>query len=128
LEKEQQRQSEILAAIRSGLVSSAHDLSEGGLSIALAECLMGTNGLGVKVQIKGEPVTNLFSETQSRYLLSVKKEHQSKVEAMIEGCVLIGEVNDSAALAIFSEDEELIKADVKELETVWKGAIPCLLK
>ncbi|NHM29506.1 phosphoribosylformylglycinamidine synthase subunit PurL [Neobacillus terrae] len=128
LEKEQQRQSEILAAIRSGLISSAHDLSEGGLSIALAECLMGTKGLGVKVQIEGDPVTNLFSETQSRYLLSVKKEHQSKIEAMIEDCVLIGEVNDSAALAVFSGDQELIKADVKDLETIWKGAIPCLLK
>ena len=38
LDVETQRQQQILAAIQAGTVQSAHDLSEGGLAVALAEC------------------------------------------------------------------------------------------
>ncbi len=49
---EKKRQNELLAAIQKGLVSSAHDLSEGGLAVALAECCFDSNGLGVNVQLE----------------------------------------------------------------------------
>ena len=51
---EKKRQNELLAAIQKGLVSSAHDLSEGGLAVALAECCFDSNGLGVNVTIRRE--------------------------------------------------------------------------
>lgn len=128
IDLEQKRQGQILTAIRAGLISSAHDVSEGGLAIALSECLMGTKGLGACVNLAGEAVTALFSETQSRFIVSVKKENKEAFENLVIDALLAGVVTDSSILTIFSNDKPLVEANVQELETVWKGAIPCLLK
>ncbi|MDE3840799.1 phosphoribosylformylglycinamidine synthase subunit PurL [Bacillus methanolicus] len=128
LETEKVRQQQILNAIREGLVASAHDVAEGGFAVAVAESLFGTAGLGADVKISGNITSALFSETQSRFLLSVKKENKEAFEKLVNA-TLIGEVTDSSVLRIVSEtNEEIISADVKELERAWKGAIPCLLK
>ncbi|MED4206256.1 phosphoribosylformylglycinamidine synthase subunit PurL [Neobacillus mesonae] len=124
---EKARQEQVLAAIRAGVIQSAHDLSEGGLSVALAESLFGSKKLGAKVNISGDPVTALFSETQSRFLLSVKKEDQGKFESLVEA-QLIGEVNQTGSLQVSAEGEIVLEAEVAELQAAWKGAIPCLLK
>jgi phosphoribosylformylglycinamidine synthase len=124
---EKERQDQVLAAIRAGLIQSAHDLSEGGLAVALAECLFASEFLGAKVEIKGNSVSALFSETQSRFLLTVKKEHQLEFESLV-GAELIGVVNDSARLRVLTESDTTLDVSVKELKVSWKGAIPCLLK
>lgn len=128
LEIEQKRQSQLLQAIRSGLVASAHDISEGGLSIALAESLFGQNQLGAKVSIKGIETAALFGETQSRFLLSIKEENQAAFEAVMDDAVCLGKVTSTPTLIVHNEKGELlIDAAVQELQDVWKGAIPCLL-
>ncbi|GEL04338.1 phosphoribosylformylglycinamidine synthase subunit PurL [Rummeliibacillus stabekisii] len=128
LEIEQKRQSQLLQAIRSGLVASAHDISEGGLSIALAESLFGQNQLGAKVSIKGIETAALFGETQSRFLLSIKEENQAAFEAVMDDAVCLGKVTSTPKLIVHNEKGELlIDAAVQELQDVWKGAIPCLL-
>ncbi|MFO1520375.1 MAG: phosphoribosylformylglycinamidine synthase subunit PurL [bacterium] len=70
-------------AIRKGWVRSAHDLSEGGLAVALAECCMGGEGapLGAEVEIGASFRTDalLFGESQSRVLLSVVPENREAV-------------------------------------------------
>lgn len=128
LEIEQKRQSQLLQAIRSGLVKSAHDISEGGLSIALAESLFGQNQLGAKVSIKGTESAALFGETQSRFLLSIKEANQAAFEAVMDDAVCLGKVTSTPKLIVHNEKGELlIDAAVQELQDVWKGAIPCLL-
>lgn len=126
LETEAKRQKQLLAAIQTGLVQSAHDLAEGGLATALAESLMGT-ALGADVQVAGEAVVALFAETQSRFLVSVKRENQAAFEQAVEA-YHIGEVTDTSKLVIRGEKEELVNLDVQKMRTAWKGAIPCLLK
>jgi phosphoribosylformylglycinamidine synthase len=127
IEVEKERQDQILKAIQAGVVESAHDLSEGGLSVALSECLFGAKNLGATVKISGNPVSALFSETQSRFLVSVKKENQSEFEKLVEA-ELIGEVTSSENLQILAEEAPVLEASVVELKEAWKGAIPCLLK
>lgn len=127
IQLEKERQNQVLAAIRAGVVQSAHDLSEGGLGVAAAESLFGDAQLGATITIEGNPVTALFSETQSRFLLTVKKEHQSEFESLVEA-KLIGEVNDTATLKVNAENNTILEASVNELKDAWKGAIPCLLK
>src|SRR5699024_6947554 len=73
LDVEATRQAQITEAIRKGLVESAHDLSEGGAAVGIAESVFGSN-LGAKVALEGEATSALFAETQSRFVLSVKKE------------------------------------------------------
>ncbi|ETI70666.1 phosphoribosylformylglycinamidine synthase subunit PurL [Neobacillus vireti] len=126
IELEKERQEQVLAAIRSGLVQSAHDLSEGGLAVALAECLFSSDTLGAEVSLNGNPVAALFSESQSRFLLSVKKEHQAEFESLVEAA-FIGEVNDSATLRVLTNSESILEGSINELKAAWKGAIPCLL-
>ncbi|MCO0596162.1 phosphoribosylformylglycinamidine synthase subunit PurL [Peribacillus butanolivorans] len=126
---EQKRQQQILSAIQSGLVSSAHDLAEGGLAVALSESLFGASNLGAKVNLSGELVSELFSETQSRFLLSISPENQKAFEALVEDAVCIGSVTaDNKLVVTAGGDNKVLVADVVELQTAWKGAIPCLLK
>ncbi|MFU2016681.1 phosphoribosylformylglycinamidine synthase subunit PurL [Peribacillus butanolivorans] len=126
---EQKRQQQILSAIQSGLVSSAHDLAEGGLAVALSESLFGASNLGAKVNLSGELVSELFSETQSRFLLSICPENQKAFEALVEDAVCIGSVTaDNKLVVTAGDDNKVLVADVVELQTAWKGAIPCLLK
>ncbi|MDR7078358.1 phosphoribosylformylglycinamidine synthase [Neobacillus niacini] len=124
---EKANQDQVLAAIRAGLVQSAHDLSEGGLAVAIAESLFDNDQLGAEVNVTGNLVSSLFSESQSRFLLSVKKEHQTEFERLVTA-QLIGEVNETENLRVLSETDTVLEASVNQLKDAWKGAIPCLLK
>jgi len=127
LEVEVKRQKQILEAIRSGYVASAHDVSEGGAAVAIAESLFGTDGLGAEVKLVGNETSALFAETQSRFILSVKKGNQESFEQLVEDATLIGEVTERGQLVIEGLEKQLISSEVKTLEDAWKGAIPCLL-
>ena len=125
LEVEKKHQKAVLDAITAGLVASAHDLAEGGLGVALAESTFGSD-LGAEVNTTGDVVTALFSESQSRFLLSVKKENQAQFEK-ITGATLIGEVTEQPVLQITHNGENVVNTSIEKLESAWRGAISCLL-
>jgi phosphoribosylformylglycinamidine synthase subunit PurL len=58
-----------------GMLEAAHDLSEGGLAIALAECCL-AGGLGCQVTIHGDAFSQLFSESAARAVIAVRPESQ----------------------------------------------------
>ncbi|WP_144494684.1 phosphoribosylformylglycinamidine synthase subunit PurL [Bacillus pumilus] len=123
------RQEALLAAIQNGLVQSAHDVSEGGLGVALAESTFGTDGLGADIQIDLNNEASLFSETQSRFVVTVKPEHREAFAAAVKDAKEVGTVtNDGVFTVKNQEGQQWIHAAVNELERAWKGAIPCLLK
>lgn len=128
LEKERNVLGQISKAIRANTVASAHDVSEGGVAVALAEPLFNGKGLGAEVTLSGDATAALFSESQTRFILSVKKENQQAFEQLVDA-VCIGEVTNTDKLVVKNENgESLIDASVEELKDAWKGAIPCLLK
>ncbi|WP_215113696.1 phosphoribosylformylglycinamidine synthase subunit PurL [Exiguobacterium sp. s63] len=124
LEEERQTQKALLHAIREGLVTAAHDVSEGGLAAALPELVFGT-GFGMDVTIDTDLVTALFSESQSRFLVTVDKAHAESFASMTNGTA-IGTVTEASTLVVRASDR-LIEMDVQELERVWEGAIPCYM-
>ncbi|MEW6980000.1 phosphoribosylformylglycinamidine synthase subunit PurL [Bacillus pumilus] len=129
LDVELTRQEALLAAIQNGLVQSAHDVSEGGLGVALAESTFGTDGLGADIQIDLNSEASLFSETQSRFVVTVKPEHREAFAAAVKDAKEVGTVtNDGVFTVKNQEGQQWIHAAVNELECAWKGAIPCLLK
>lgn len=129
LQVEKGRQQALLRSIQKGLVESAHDISEGGLAVALAEGLFGTDGLGLEVEIEGDIVTALFAETQSRFIVSVEAANQAAFEAMMPEAKLAGMVTNTGRYVIRMKDEQnIIDIKATELLNAWKGAIPCLLK
>ncbi|MFJ8237677.1 phosphoribosylformylglycinamidine synthase subunit PurL [Ureibacillus sp. NPDC094379] len=128
LDIEAARQQALLTAIREGLVQSAHDVSEGGVSVALAEKTFGANDLGLYVTLEGSAVTALFSESQSRFVVTVKEENAARFEEVISDAKKIGFVTDDAKVTINGEQGVILEGTVDEFRTAWKGAIPCLLK
>ncbi|MBB5181946.1 phosphoribosylformylglycinamidine synthase [Planomicrobium koreense] len=125
---EAERQQQILSAIRQGLVASAHDVAEGGVAVALAEKAFG-KGLGLEVALTGSPTTALFSESQSRFILTVSPENAQSFEETVTGAKKIGTVTGDTNLVIKGEDGTAwINDSVETLRSAWKGAIPCLLK
>jgi phosphoribosylformylglycinamidine synthase len=128
LNVEAQRQQQILAAIQQGLVASAHDVAEGGVAVALAEKAFG-KGLGIEASLSSSATTALFSESQSRFVLTVSPDKANEFERVVTDAKRIGTVTDTGTLTIKSEDGTVwINDSVEALRTAWKGAIPCLLK
>ncbi|CAM3463143.1 phosphoribosylformylglycinamidine synthase subunit PurL [Marinicrinis lubricantis] len=131
LDVEKRLQQSVLTLIRKGYVASAHDLSEGGLAAALAEsCISG--GLGAKVQFRTELRTDiaLFSESQSRVILTVKPENAAEAAAFLkEQGVPVQEIGvvTGSELNIQVNDKQAVNSSVSDLESVWKDAIPCLM-
>ncbi|MFH0793944.1 MAG: AIR synthase related protein, partial [bacterium] len=82
---ERKVQESVRGAIREGLVQSCHDVSAGGLGVALAEsCLLSAEGLGARLEaLPGKIETaasELFSEGPSRFVVSVKKDCAKRLE------------------------------------------------
>ena len=125
LDLEKKHQGQVLKAIRQGLIQSAQDLAEGGLAVALAECLM-SGDLGAEISLSGNLVSQLFSESQSRFLLTVKPEHQAEFERLVDA-QLIGRVTSEPVLVVEQEGKAVLTVETKELRRAWKGALPCLL-
>ncbi|WP_203248521.1 phosphoribosylformylglycinamidine synthase subunit PurL [Sporosarcina beigongshangi] len=127
LDVEAARQNAVLTAIQEGLVQSATDLSEGGFAIALCEKAFDAEGLGAEVTVAGSAVTALFSETQSRFLVTVKEENTAAFEAAVADSIKVGVVTAGDRLVINGENGVLIDGAVEEFRSAWKGAIQCLL-
>jgi len=122
----------VLESIREGLVASAHDLSDGGLAVALAEsCISGKTGAKVNVATALRPDIALFSESQSRILLSASPEHATALKRKLQDRGIpvqeLGTVQGTE-LVVSVNGKTAIHSPVDELEKVWKDAIPCLMQ
>lgn len=126
LETEKMNQQLVTAAIQAGLVQSAHDCAEGGLAIALAESAF-DKGFGLNVTVS-LPAAQLFSETQSRFVLSVAPDKQAAFEALVgAAATAIGEVTADGQIRMQAQDDT-IEMPLAEAKLKWEEAIPCLMK
>ncbi len=122
----------ILDTNEKGLIQSAHDVAEGGLAVALAECSM-QKGLGVEVKPEGELRSDvlLFGETQSRFIITVKPENLNIVkERMVESRIpnaILGFVKGED-FKIDIDGKEIINLPVKGMNKTWKEAFRLLMK
>jgi phosphoribosylformylglycinamidine synthase len=135
LRSEKALQSAVLSAIGAGCVSSAHDLSEGGLAVALAESSFGAQGaagFGARVELQKEWIEGkrldgiLFGEAPSRVALSVPPEKLAEVETICRGLEVplhvIGSV-EKAGFTISSSGHVLVDAKVEDLKDLWSNAL-----
>jgi phosphoribosylformylglycinamidine synthase len=116
-----------LQAIRDGIVRSAHDVSEGGLAVALAEsCISAPEGAfwGAEIEIEAaiRPDAWLFGESQSRILVSVRRKHLGRLRdlATQQGVpfAALGEIR-GRRLRIGN----LIDVDARELYEAWGNSL-----
>lgn len=108
-------------AIRAGLVSSAHDLAEGGLAVGLAECCFGQQ-LGASIDV-AMPASWLFAETQSRFIITVPAAQAAAFSQMAgEQARQIGTVTAATDLVIKTNTETLT-LDIVTSKQQWEGAL-----
>ena len=112
------------SAASAGLLASAHDLSDGGLAVALAEsCLRG--GRGCRIGLSGDAFTELFSESAARAVISVRPGREEEFAALCAAnevpATVLG-VTGGDALVIDGSFE----VPLDELARVWTGTLPAL--
>jgi len=120
-----------LRAIERGIVRSAHDVSEGGLAVALAECCIGgpEKALGARIEthemMRADAL--LFGESQSRIIVSIKERDLGRLREITgkEGAPLrvIGVVGGTRLII-----QPVIQAPVDELKSIWSSSLERRLK
>ena len=115
-----------LAAVREGIAKSAHDCSEGGLAVALAECCFGGGqALGGVVNLNKRIREDalLFGESSGRVIITVSEEKLSELKRMAYGfrapLTVIGQVGGDRL-----KIKGLIELGVEEMREVWERGIP----
>jgi len=81
-------QDAVLGMIRSSMINAAHDCSEGGLLVALAEMCYNPKGLfGARIEFpfwQGRPDTLFYNESQSRIIVTCRPENASALVMMLK--------------------------------------------
>ena len=116
----------MLMIIEEGLVVSCHDLSDGGLAVSLAEmCIGGDFGADIDITSMGDIRGDfkLFSESNTRWLVEVKKENQSEFEEAMDIPFLnIGKIGGSR-LMITDNSKTLVDFDVDDIRRAWNDTL-----
>jgi phosphoribosylformylglycinamidine synthase len=119
-------------AIRQGLVRSCHDLSEGGLAVAIVEmCVAGGWGASIDSALLAAAAetgldleTCLFSESNTRFLVEVRKENENEFCSLVSDipCRQIGIVTDDPHLRISGvhDPKPIIEASITDLKEAWQ--------
>ena len=116
--------------VSDGFAESAHDVSDGGLAIALAECCFGPNGIGARVELETDirPEFALFHEGPSRILISTCRpdeiqriSSENGVEALQIGATIEGRIQ------IESSSRTFLDCELGPLKQRWDGSLEYLL-
>jgi phosphoribosylformylglycinamidine synthase II len=124
LDYEKRVQSAIREIVNSGFAESAHDLSDGGLAVALAECSYGGMGASIEVSTDLQPELALFHEAPSRVLVSTAAPKEIERIARDHGVEVqrIG-VTMKEQLRISNGSMTWIDCPVQQLRDVWENAL-----
>jgi phosphoribosylformylglycinamidine synthase len=134
LEREKLVQTTLLKLADETLLNSAHDCSDGGLAVAIAECCFSSLGrevLGADIALDGSDLSSealLFGESPSRIVISFPPENLDKVREAVGNCPfeVIGTVDgDSLKIAV---GENMVSSAVSDLESGWRNYLKSKLE
>ncbi len=135
LNRELSVQQTALEAIRNGLVHSAHDCSEGGLAVAVAEsCISSDDMIGAKIELENDNERTdalLFGESQSRIIISCSRQNLSMIKKIADKynalLTVIGRTGGNE-LEIYRNDSSIISLPLLTLHDAWAGVLERSLK
>ncbi len=121
----------IVRAVDLGIIRTCHDLSEGGLAVAVSEMAF-TGDYGIELHLKNVPRSRsmqrndfiLFSESNSRFLVEVQEKRRRDFQALMDGVAfsVVGRVQRKRRLQVYGSDEStVVDASLVELRKAWKG-------
>lgn len=116
--------------IDSGCVRACHDISEGGLAVALAEMVISSD-FGASVDLSQVPtqtklsnISLLFSESNGRFLVEVARGREEEFESLVRGdFAKIGAVCKKKVLEFKREDRTIIRLSSERLRSAWKKGL-----
>jgi len=121
----------IVKATDFGYVKACHDLSEGGLAVAISEMAF-TGDHGIDLYLKNTPRPKgtqrndfiLFSESNSRFLVEVQEKRRRDFEALMEGVPssVVGSVKREKRIVVYGIDgNTIVDVSLTELRNAWKS-------
>ncbi|HEX7356978.1 MAG TPA: AIR synthase related protein, partial [Ignavibacteriaceae bacterium] len=130
LDEEKKLQDTLLNLISKGFIKSAHDISEGGIACALAECCIINQeeqiGCEVEIPIKSRKDFTLFSESQSRIIISVSENYIAQLEPELKKAGV-----KFSKLGIVTGSElklnNLFSVTIRELSDIYYNTIPGIM-
>jgi phosphoribosylformylglycinamidine synthase len=118
----------VMEANKKEYICSSHDLSDGGLSVALAESAFGSM-LGADIDLEVFPehlslLALLYGESHSRFLVSIRPEHQAEFETIMgDQAYYLGRVSTGKDLTIKQKGKTLIHAKTDSLLKAWSQTL-----
>jgi phosphoribosylformylglycinamidine synthase len=118
-------------AINEGVVASCHDCSDGGLGVALAESAF-SGELGMTIELTKVPVENirradtiLFSESQSRFVVTVAPENVKRFEALMKENVFadVGAVTAQLNFTVMDGEKVVLSEGIDVLKDAWQKTL-----
>lgn len=124
INKNYERYKKIHRIVKKNGFNSLHDLSEGGLAVALTEGCFGNN-LGLSIKLNEDNLTEaLFNETPGRFIASVSEDNCKLLEDLFgDDLMLLGEVTDQTKLVINNKEKIVLSKDIIELQKAWRTSI-----
>jgi phosphoribosylformylglycinamidine synthase len=118
-------------AAGAGLLESAHDCSDGGVAVTLAECAFDTGGIGFAGEVPGDgdrlPAASLFGESATRAVVSVKPENLQAVLDMAAGLDVpaaeIGRTGGSRLTIAIEGTGAAVECSLEDAEHLWRTAL-----
>ncbi|MCX7769557.1 MAG: phosphoribosylformylglycinamidine synthase subunit PurL [Proteobacteria bacterium] len=118
-------------AIQNGYINSAHDCSDGGFAVAVAEMAF-SGGLGCEIDLERLPsegnlstIELLFSESAGRIIFTAKEKHLKDIEKIFNGLPFakIGHVTDGQLLKISYKNQVIIQENIFTLKECWQKTL-----
>jgi phosphoribosylformylglycinamidine synthase II len=130
LELERQVQDVCIRAAEEGLLKSAHDCSDGGLAVSIAEsCFASLNrdAIGAEISLEGANLSDaelLFGESPSRIVVTIAAADIEKLKSVAGDCPMsiIGTVKGES-LSIYIDGRKTIDERISDLETIWSNSL-----
>jgi len=132
LRRERALHEALRSARDASLLTSAHDCSEGGLAVTLAECCItgpeGAVGAVLALEGRGRLDALLFGEAPSRLVVSSSPENRARLEALLRAADVPFQVLGKVGGSRLTIAAAAVDLDVTDLRAAWQGALPALLR
>ena len=118
-------------AMQAGLIASCHDLSEGGLGVAVCEMLLGGD-IGASIDLAGvnpelRSDYKLFSESNTRWVVEVWRDERRRFEDLIKErkvyVTKIGETVGEKRIGVYDRNKELVNLSLDDVREAWSGKL-----
>jgi phosphoribosylformylglycinamidine synthase len=117
----------VIKANKQNLIESCHDLSDGGLAVSITESAIGTEfGAELDVTEFGDLSLNaiLFSESHSRFVVSIRQGNKTEFEKLMSSDLLfLGKVNSTKRLIVNLDEKKIIELEIEKLQSAWEKGL-----